>query len=490
MKWKIVNSILYVIINDMPISYRRPKRFQQGGVDAENDKMWQQIIKKTNDKLQGEWGTMTNSTLSTLSTLSNGTSTISLEDLKDKLKSNPLSVDDIESLKSRLTTSESSLDEEALKSAVSDLLTTKVDATDEEVGVINELVGELNFGNWTNNINTSDSDIAGYSGVLSTQPSFNGSVNSTNSSLNGKITWPSLNGTINPAFGRFTTEESANTSKAPSRRTTSSVSNTNGNATWTPPAFGSFPPGAPLSQLATNTSKAPSSRTTSSSVSNTNPKWSSFNGTFEPAFGSFLPGARLSQLITGTSSKASSNPTSRRTSSYSLPNASNANSNASSTLLDYLLDENMIKESFDNINIYKLSEDLTVGDFYDPNAANDFPYKILNDTREYGEAKEYIKSLLHDISSEHEGVIDSILESDNPSMDKTLIFQRYVTYVSRLTILLSRVYVCVLVSEINSTSPLTSSASTMSELTERVDTLKKVLSDIVPFLLQLEGERN
>jgi hypothetical protein len=305
MKWKIVNSILYVIINDMPISYRRPKRFQQGGVDAENDKMWQQIIKKTNDKLQGEWGTMTNSTLSTLSTLSNGTSTISLEDLKDKLKSNPLSVDDIESLKSRLTTSESSLDEEALKSAVSDLLTTKVDATDEEVGVINELVGELNFGNWTNNINTSDSDIAGYSGVLSTQPSFNGSVNSTNSSLNGKITWPSLNGTINPAFGRFTTEESANTSKAPSRRTTSSVSNTNGNATWTPPAFGSFPPGAPLSQLATNTSKAPSSRTISS-VSNTNGSatWT------PPAFGSFPSGAPLSQLATNTSKAPSSRTTS------------------------------------------------------------------------------------------------------------------------------------------------------------------------------------
>jgi hypothetical protein len=397
----------------MPGSYRKSKRSQLGGSD-DQDRLWQHIINKTNKSLQkeSEWGLLSNGSLSTLSTLS------SVGSLSDKLQSNPLTDDDIESLKSKLTIDEERLDDEAVKSVVVEALRTKVEAEGDEVDIIKELVGNIHFGKF--NIN---SDFDDYSGVLSTQPSLNNykfGNNSINSLNAQKPKWP-------PLFPKGI-------------------------------AFGDFPPLSPPS---------------------TNVDWSK-----GVAFGAFQPGARLSQLITGTSSTASSNATSRRTTTNSI---SSSNSN-SSKLLDYLVDENKLDESFVNLTNYQLTNDMRIGDFYDPTAGSAFPYKILKDKKDYDGAKTEIKKLLNDLRYEHEGVVDSILDSDK--VHKSLIFQRYITHLNKITILLSRVYVCIMVSEINSTSPLTSSASTVSELEQRVDTLKKVLSDIVPFLLQLEGEKN
>lgn len=153
----------------------------------------------------------------------------------------------------------------------------------------------------------------------------------------------------------------------------------------------------------------------------------------------FGPGSRISQLITSTASLA-------------------------------------------NITMYKLSKDLSVSDFYNP--ADVFPYKTLKDKKEYVEAKNHIKNILNELSSQHEGVVEYILDYVE---DKSTGLKEYIKYVTKVTILFSRVYVCIMVSEINSTS--TSSASAMSELQQRVDTLKEVSRDIVPFLLKLEDEK-
>jgi flagellar biosynthesis chaperone FliJ len=169
-----------------------------------------------------------------------------------------------------------------------------------------------------------------------------------------------------------------------------------------------------------------------------------------------------------------SNPPSTRVSPRASTNSTNALTNSN---IDDLLE-------------MELAKDLYLKNFYDTSTGS-FPFKFVPnlDKAKIDEAKDKIKDTMNEIRNNYETKINAMINNDtNVNMAN---FKNEVTSVQEVVLLLSRVFVCILVSEFSSQDVnLQAKSQTTDQLQKRVDNLKQMLADTLPFLLKIEGDNN
>lgn len=130
------------------------------------------------------------------------------------------------------------------------------------------------------------------------------------------------------------------------------------------------------------------------------------------------------------------------------------------------------------------SINLKVNDFYKP-GLNSFPYQFVKDKFDFEGAKLIIKNKIKEIREKHDKQISMFMDTSEDNID---ILKTYITNVTKDIVLLSRVYVCVLVSEVNSQIPIKSTATqgNIENVKQNINRLKSMLLDTIPFLLKIE----
>jgi hypothetical protein len=145
-----------------------------------------------------------------------------------------------------------------------------------------------------------------------------------------------------------------------------------------------------------------------------------------------------------------------------------------------------------NLRTVKLSANTTVGKFFPEPSPNSSPYifdvKINNN--EFNEVKNNIKAILQSVRQTYTELMNQIIDNNSKNVEtmKTEL-ENIISAITTVVIILSRVYVCVVVSEyLQTKSP--SSQSKVEDKKKKIDKLKTLLKDTIPLLLKLENQNN
>lgn len=174
------------------------------------------------------------------------------------------------------------------------------------------------------------------------------------------------------------------------------------------------------------------------------------------------------------------------TSSNTTTSNSRRSSSSSLSLHDIYMDKKAMDDIINILPETELSDNLFVGDFYDPRNAGSFPYRMTNKQIDFETTKSALKTMLSDIREDHKRIVEEILSLKS---DRKTTLENYLRFVTQLIKILSRVYVCVVVSQIYMTTTIlpSNSADKVQALQKRVSDLKSLLADTLPFLLKLEN---
>lgn len=198
----------------------------------------------------------------------------------------------------------------------------------------------------------------------------------------------------------------------------------------------------------------------------------------EIRFGNYMKNANPYDLY-----KSSLNPTPSLTKENSILSTGNSFLSIGSSPLSTSSSSSYSTNDLTNL-LLDPSINLTVNDFYKP-GLNSFPYKFVKDKFDFEGAKLIIKNKIKDIREKHDKQISMFMDTYEDNVDS---LKTYITNVTKDIVLLSRVYVCVLVSEVNSQTPIKSNApqGNIENVKQNINRLKSMLLDTIPFLLKIE----
>lgn len=146
-----------------------------------------------------------------------------------------------------------------------------------------------------------------------------------------------------------------------------------------------------------------------------------------------------------------------------------------------------------NLRSVQLSANTYVSTFFPGSNTNNFPYKFdvkLADNNEFGKIKTNVKAILQSVRKVHEQLINQLIDDNNANVETmSNELQKIISAIGTVVIILSRVYVCVVVSEyLTQKSP--SAKSRIEDKKKKIDKLTTLLKDTIPLLLKLENQNN
>ena len=129
-----------------------------------------------------------------------------------------------------------------------------------------------------------------------------------------------------------------------------------------------------------------------------------------------------------------------------------------------------------------LAPTATVEHFYNPlQPTFIFKYNIDFNKKDFQVMKQTLKEIIQQLDEEYRKIIENALYFSS-SLDKV---KSITENIIRIYVILSRVYVCIMISEIK-TGPTSSSKDTVNSIQQRIDSLKETLNGTIPFLFGLE----
>ncbi len=160
----------------------------------------------------------------------------------------------------------------------------------------------------------------------------------------------------------------------------------------------------------------------------------------------------------------------------------------------YLFDDFDVNAIKSRLRTAKLSEktNTTVGTFFPEPNSSSVPYKfdVSLEPNEFAEVKDNIKAILQSVREVHTHSINQLIDDDGNNVEKmTNELEAIILAIGTVVTILSRVYVCVVVSEYLTTkSP--STKSTVEDKKKKIEKLKDLLTNTIPLLLKLENQNN